>query len=233
MGTLEIRPLQEIVNDAISEIGDPSDYSFSDYVNIIEQKAHEIYLREEKEAIKRILLERFRPVSMLGDILEHLVKLIQELSTIIANTRRSRGGGSSEYILKEALSRYAGIDSEVIGKQKGKKSYYPDLAIPSGKDLIQNPDKSIALAVKRTLRERWREDVTIFKHFPNSAFVCISEATDISNRKLEDMEKEGIKVLFLPDAIYKKHEDFIRNEIKNMKVYQLSDLPDWVRSMLS
>ncbi len=233
MGALNIRPLQEIVKDAISEIGDPSAFSFSDYVNTIERKAHEIYLEEEREAIERILLEKFSPTSVLRNILKGLVNLIQELSTIIANTRRSRGGGSSEYILKEALFRYANIESEVIGKQKGEGSYYPDLAIPSQINLNQNKHKSIALAVKRTLRERWREDVAIFNHFPNAAFVCISESTDISNRKLRDMEKEGIKTLFLPDQIYEKHESFINNNIKTMKVYKLSFLPDWIRTILS
>lgn len=233
MGILEIRPLQEIVKEAISEINNPKVYSFSDYVNIIERKAHRLYLKEEREAIKRILLKKFNPESTINNILESLVSLIQTLSTAIANTRRSRGGGSSEYILKEALNKYAGIESEVIGKQRGEKSYYPDLAIPSLKELNQDPSKSIALAVKRTLRERWREDVSIFGHFPNSAFVCISEATDISNRKLMDMEREGIKTLFLPDSIYEKHKEFIENHIKSMEVYKLSQLPDWIRSILS
>jgi len=233
MGTLDIRPLKEIVEDAISEVGDPSPFSFSDYVNAIERKAHEIYLEEERKAIERILLKKFGSASILRNILKGLVSFIQELSTVIANTRRSRGGGSSEYILKEALFRYANIESEVIGKQKGRESYYPDLAIPSRMGLIQNKHKSIALAVKRTLRERWREDVAIFNHFPNSAFVCISEGTDISDRKLRDMEKEGIKVLFLPDPIYERHQDFISKNIKVMRVYRLSFLPDWISSMLS
>jgi len=233
MGALNIRPLQEIVKDAISEIGNPSVFSFSDYVNTIERKAHEIYLEEERRAIERILLEKFSPTSVLRNILKSLVDLIQELSTIIANTRRSRGGGSSEYILKEALARHANIESEVIGKHKGEESYYPDLAIPSLIDLTQNKHKSIALAVKRTLRERWREDTDVFKYFPNSAFVCISEDTDISNRKLRDMEKIGIKVLFIPDNIHEKHEDFINKNIKIMKVYKLSFLPDWIRTILS
>jgi len=209
MKPLNIRPLQAIVHDAINTIGDPSRHSFSDYINTIERKAHEIYLEEERKAIEELLLRKFNPRSMLKDIIKNLIRLIQELSTVIANTRRARGGGSSEYILKEALLRYAGIPSEVIGKRKGEKSYYPDLAIPSRNDLTKNPQKSIALAVKRTLRERWREDINIFNHFPNSAFVCISESTDISNRKLEDMENEGIKVLFLPDSIYQKHRSFI------------------------
>jgi len=232
MGSLEVRRLQEIVDDAIREISNPLDYSFSDYVNTIERKAHEIYLQEEKQAIKQILIKKFKTDSVLGNILEDLTEFIQKLSTIIANTRRSRGGGSSEYILKEALFRYAGINSEIIGRQRGNKSYYPDLAIPSGKDLIQNPSKAVALAVKRTLRERWREDITIFKHFPNSAFVCISENTDISTRKLKDMEKEGIGVLFLPDGKYKSLQLFIKNKVKRMKIYPLSSLPDWIRNII-
>ncbi len=233
MSKLDIRPLQEIVKEAISQIENPYIFSFSEYVNAIERKAHEIYLDEEKKAIEHVLLEKFGPTSVLGNILKGLVNLIQELSTIIANTRRARGGGSSEYILKEALFRYANIKSEVIGRQQGEGSYYPDLAIPSRISLTENKHKSIALAVKRTLRERWREDVAIFNYFPNSAFVCISEDTDISNRKLKDMESEGIGVLFIPDLIYKKHENFISSNIKKMKVYKLSYLPVWITTILS
>lgn len=227
MGDLSIAPIEEIIKKAISHIENPKDFSFSEYINQIEKKAHEIYLEEEKKAIKSKLLKKFNSNSVLKQILEELADLIQKLSVIIANTRRARAGVSSEYILREALLRYAGIESEVIGKMKGKNSYYPDIAIPSQKELI------IALAVKRTLRERWREDISIFKYYPNSAFVCISEDTDVSEKKLKDMEIEGIKVLFLPDAVYEKHKEYIKNNIRKMKVYKLSDLPTWIRSILS
>ena len=51
---------------------------------------------------------------------------------------------------------------------------------------MQDLDRSVALAVKRTLRERWREDTSIFSKFKNAVFVCISEKKPILGKiKLE------------------------------------------------
>jgi hypothetical protein len=169
---------------------------------------------------------------ILANIVKELAKLIATLSTQIANTRRARSGKSSEYILSYALKYYSGIENEVIGNSKNKGSYYPDIAIPSKEKLINTPQKAIALAVKRTLRERWREDINIFKHYPNAAFVCISESTDITESKIKDMENEGIKVLFLPDGKYKSLQLPIKNKVKQIQIYPLSDLPDWIHNIL-
>jgi len=109
VGDLNIVPIEEIIKKAISHIENPKDFSFSEYINQIEKKAHEIYLEEEKKAIKSKLLEKFNPNSVLKHILEELADLIQKLSVIIANTRGARAGVSSEYILREALLRYAGV----------------------------------------------------------------------------------------------------------------------------
>lgn len=232
MGLLKIRPPEWIIKEAVNKLALSKNLTFSEYVNKIENKAHEIYLEEELRAIEEILLAQFKKNSSLDSIVKDLARLISNLSTVIANTRRARGGKSSEYILSYALKYYAGIDNEVIGSKSSRKSYYPDIAIPSKKDLENYPERAIALAVKRTLRERWRGDVSIFFHYPNAAFVCISESTDITKDKLKDMEKEGIKVLFLPDGRFKSLQSFIEKEIENMEVYRLSFLPKWIGNVL-
>jgi len=229
MSILKIRKPEEIIKEAIKVLDASNNYNFSDFVNELERKAHVIYLREEQKAIEDFILEKFGKTSILRDIIKDLAKTIATLSTVIANTRRARGGKSSEYILSYALKYYANIDNELVGGRRSDGSYYPDIAIPSAKLLKEKPHKAIALAVKRTLRERWREDIALFSHFPNAAFVCISESTDITEKKLSDMEKEGIKVLFLPDKKFSQ----IKLKVSEMKIYKLSDLPLWIRKRLN
>jgi len=226
----KIKAVSDIIAEAVKNVKQ-DDISFSNYINEIEKEAHRLYLLEERKAIKEILLMKVNPENKLKDILEKIADIVIELSTVISNTRRSRGGISSEYILSYALKKY-GIDNEPVGRKKSKRSYYPDVAIPSMEVLEKNPDKAIALAVKRTLRERWREDLSIFSHFHNAAFVCISDSTDITEGKLLDMQKEGLKVLFLPDQLYLSLKNFIEENIKQMEVYELSHLPQWIKRKL-
>jgi len=227
----KIETVSNIIAKAVKNVK-YNDISFSNYVNKIEKEAHKLYLLEEKKAVREILLTKLNPEDKLKDILERIVDIIIELSTVISNTRRARGGISSEYILSYALKKY-GINNEPIGRKKSRRSYYPDVAIPSMKALEENPDKAIALAVKRTLRERWREDLSIFSHFHNAAFVCISDSSDITKGKLIDMQKEGLKILFLPDQLYSSLRSFIKESIKQMEIYELSYLPKWIKKTLN
>jgi len=204
-----------IIEEAVKKVKPTNNFSI--YVNKIEQEAHLLYLKYEKEAIKNLFL----------DVIS---EFMSEISTSIANTRRSRGGKSSEYIISFALKEI-GIPNEVIGNKKEEEnSYYPDIAIPSYNELKSG--KGIALAIKRTLRERWREDISIFK-FPKAAFVCLSGSSDLTVNKLLDMEKEGIKVLFIEENLFSKHKNFIESGIKQMEVYPLSKLPWWIKKNLS
>ncbi|TCK03934.1 EcoRII-like protein [Phorcysia thermohydrogeniphila] len=229
-----IRAVSDIIDEAVRNVRGriSSDVSFSEYVNEIEKEAHRLYLLEEKRVVREILLKEINPESRLKDTLQKVADIVVELSTVIANTRRSRGGMSSEYILSYALKEY-GIDNEPVGRRRSKKSYYPDVAIPSKEALEKNPNGVIALAVKRTLRERWREDIPIFRHFPNAAFVCLSDSADITEGKLLDMQEEGLRVLFLPDNLYFSLKGFIEEDIKRIEVYELSYLPRWIRAKLS
>ena len=45
-------------------------------------------------------------------------------------------------------------------------------------------------------------------------------------------KKEGLKVLFLPDQLYLSLKNFIEENIKQMEVYELSHLPQWIKRKL-
>lgn len=133
---------------------------FSDVTVSLEQSAHKIYRKAERKALKSYLSKK----GLEPKIAEKAVKLFLDkgLGTTIANIRRSRAGSTSEVILRTMLDA-AGIKCE-----KGKVKiggYRPDVVVPSNAELKKSKKKGIAISVKRTLRERWSEDIDVFR-FP-------------------------------------------------------------------
>ena len=224
--------LKEKINDSMS---------FSDKVNLLEKLAHEIYLEEElkaiasylKDSIPNEILEIENKDELINRLLEHIAKSIQQnIAKDLPNIRRARAGSSAEKILKIALEEFEGIKCEVLRRKK-KEEYLPDLAVPNWNTLLENPEKGIAIAVKRTLRERWREDTTIFTKFKNAVFVCISEDTDFGVDKIRAMVDEKMKVVFIPDKVFNKYIDEINRVKELVRFYPLSELPNCLRKILS
>jgi hypothetical protein len=238
-----VKSVDEILEEAKKILKDNvnSAMSFSDRVNLLEKLAHQIYLDEELKAIASYLRDNIPPEilnlddreKLIDGLLIHIAKLIQErIAKDLPNIRRARAGSTAEKILQIALKEFEGIECEVLRKKK-KEEYLPDLAVPDWNTLIENPDKGVAIAVKRTLRERWREDTTIFSKFKNAVFVCISEETDFGEDKIKAMLDEEMKAVFIPDKIYKEYEKLIaKNNAKNI-FHPLSELPKYLRDILS
>jgi len=189
--------------------------SFSKVINEIEEEAEKIYKEYEREAIKKYL-QRKNLINK--DVIEVIIRIIENsLVTSISNTRRARAGYTSQYILFKALN-IMGISCE-ISKIK-YEGYRPDISVPNDATLKNDPNRGFAIAVKRTLRERWAEDIDIFK-FPNSAFVLIKPDPDLINIA-DDMVKRGMKRVYVPDTLFEEHKE----KLVKLKIFKrLSDLP--------
>lgn len=172
---MDIPPVDEILQRGIAEvIREKKSASLSELVNgsnfakvveEIEKKAHEIYLKEEVQAVRSKLIRE--GLSKKDADMASRAFITDNLVTSISNTRRARGGSSSEGILRLVLNAM-GIPCEK-GRIKDK-GYRPDLVIPSNDVLSSTPERGVAVAVKRTLRERWSEDIDVFR-FPRGMFV--------------------------------------------------------------
>ncbi len=215
--------------------------SFSEIVNLLENLAHQVYLNEELEAIASYLRdsipEEIKTIEdrdeLIDRLINHIAKLIQErIASDLPNIRRARAGSSAEKILQIALRDFEGIECEVLKKKK-KEEYLPDLAVPSWNKLMHDPDRAVAIAVKRTLRERWREDTSIFSKFKNAVFVCISDKTDFGEDKIRAMLDEGMKFVFIPDNVYEQFRELIRKNNAENVFYPLSHLPVFLKEILS
>lgn len=241
MGKLQIPEIRKIVEEAIEAILRRKKKesikelflteSFSNVINEIEEEADKLYRMYEKEAIKRYLKEKGWPICE-EDLAEALLKIIDNsLVTSIANTRRSRAGWTSQYILAKAL-RSLGIPCEISNiKEEG---YRPDLIVPSNDIAKHRKDLVFAIAVKRTLRERWAEDIDIFNKFPNSAFVLIKPDPDFTPKKAEDMAERNMRLVYIPDVLYERYKDYLGSlkAEKGSIFKRLSDLPHDLRHFL-
>jgi hypothetical protein len=196
--------------------------NFSNIINEIEEEAEKIYRNYERNAVEQYL----RNKSLISkDIFTAIHTIIDNsLITSLANTRRARAGSSSQIILVKLL-REKGIKCDVAKfKYKG---YRPDIVIPSNEAFREDINKVYVLAVKRTLRERWAEDIDVFK-FPNSAFILIKPDPDFTLAKAEDMVRRGMKRIYIPDNLYDKFKSLLNQlEEKYSVLFRpLSQLPN-------
>jgi hypothetical protein len=209
------------LRDVIAKIG------FSNAVNELEEEAFRIYRDYEKKAVE----EYFGSRGFLGKPLtfELISEIIDDSIIIsIANARRSRAGRTVERILIEALKALEVPCEEATIEYQG---YKPDIVVPSNKAFGSkekpNIDKVFVLAVKRTLRERWSEDIRVF-NFPNSAFVFIKPDPDFTPQKAIEMALGGMKRVYVPDSLYSMYEKELDNIMKQYNVVfkPLSQLPE-------
>lgn len=221
---MDIPPVDEILQRGIAEvIREKKSASLSELVNgsnfakvveEIEKKAHEIYLKEEVQAVRNKLIRE--GLSKKDADMASKAFITDNLVTSISNTRRARGGSSSEGILRLVLN------SMGIPCEKGRikdKGYRPDLVIPSNEVISSTPERGVAIAVKRTLRERWSEDIDVFR-FPRGMFVLFLPDPDFNRTKAEDMISRGMKEIYINDELYEKSGSFLTKEF-----HKLSDLP--------
>jgi len=197
---------------------------FSRLIIELEKEAHNIYRDEERRAIKNYLQERGVCPSCADRVLEILLEE-GNLTKEISNIRRARAGITAESILLGALKAYDIPCERGRGKIKG---YRPDIVVPSNYVLRSNPEKAVAIAVKRTLRERWAEDIDVFKIFPHGKFVLITPDPDLNEEKAKDMIQRGMKEIYIPDELYDKLS-FVN---KYPQIKRLSSLPSDIKELL-
>lgn len=189
----------------------------------IEKRADSIYRSEEKKALKSYLVDKGlsdNEATKVVDLILHEKNLTKEIS----NIRRARAGKTAEEILIEILKAHN------IPCEKGKsfEGYRPDVIVPSKHLLDVDIGKVIAIAVKRTLRERWAEDIDVFNKFPNGKFVLLTPDPDFNEEKAQDMVKRGMREVYIPDELYNQLP-FIANYPQFKK---LSTLPLEIKTFL-
>ena len=195
-------------------------------INEIEEEANRLYNEYEKRAIIKYMNEK--GYDKIKSAVEGVIKILENSLIIsIANTRKSRGGQTSQKILAFILNKVYNIPCETSRIRIG--GYEADIAIPR-KEFVKK-ELGYILAVKRTLRERWFEDLPIFK-YPYSAFVLIKPDPDFNPSKAKQMVMEGLKRAYIPDELYERYRHILERNYPNV-FKKLSDLPNDLKSFLT
>jgi len=142
--------------------------------------------------------------------------LVQSLEKDLGNMRKARGGKTFEKVVLRLLN-FIDINAEIpVGKAREDLKRI-DIVIPSIEIAKKTPDRAIFLTCKRTLRERWKQEVPQARL--NQRIYLITIDNDISESKAKEINEKGL-LAFVRD-------DLVQNSpLKNLSwIRKLSDLP--------
>lgn len=130
--------------------------------------------------------------------------------------RKARGGKTFEKVILRLLD-FIGIEGkEPTGKAKERLRRI-DIVVPSVEIALKTPDRAIFLTCKRTLRERWKQEVPQARLNQRIYLLTIDE--ELSGSKAEEINEKGL-IAFIRDDLKQ------REYLKEMAwIRKLSDLP--------
>ncbi len=141
---------------------------------------------------------------------------VQLFEKRVGNMRKARGGKTFELLLQKCLDSI-GIPAEIPkGKEIRQKLRRIDLVIPDVQTALETPDKAIFLTCKRTLRERWKQEIPQIG--PNQTVYLITIDQELSEQKAQEIQSHNL-IAFVPDNLkQQKHA-------QSSWIRKLSDLP--------
>jgi len=138
----------------------------------------------------------------------------------LGNMRKARGGRTFEKLVLKLLQAL-GIEGETPQGEAREKLGRIDIVIPSVNVALETPDRAFFLACKRTLRERWKQEVPIAQ--PNQRVYLITIDEELPERKAKEIKEKGL-IAFVRDDL-KEQEHLIGKPW----IRKLSDLPKELR----
>jgi len=239
-----IPSIDSVLEEAWQEINpkvEDIDKRFSEVLVKLDEKATEVYLFYEKKAIYTLAQEwiasqkdtiRKELEQILREDEEQFIErakelfvefalLVQALEKDLGNMRKARGGRTFEKMIVKMLDL---LDVCVIKPKKAEREKLQrvDLVIPSIELALEYPDRAIFLTCKRTLRERWKQEVPAFG--VNQRVYLITLDEEISESKAQEIHQKGL-IAFVRDEIKE------REALKKMSwIRPLSSLPEELRT---
>lgn len=172
----------------------------------VETEAFRIYRKYENLAFKTLVKiwkkEKMKKekIKITQKGLEELVKATRQLEFIAGQMRKARGGATFQKIIQKLLNS-AGISCEEPHRETKQILRRIDLVIPSAKIASTTPDKAIFLAVKRTLRERWKQAVP--EQMKGARLYLVTLNGECSTGKAQEIKESGM-IAYIPDGLQKQ-----------------------------
>lgn len=227
--TVKLLKLNEVPAEKIME-------NFEKLIREVEAKAFAIYKEHERKAFETLIdlwfsqkkewirnVIRENGVKGVRDILSAFVEPIRELEFRAGQMRKARGGKTFEQATKILLN-LAGVPCEEPHKETRKILKRIDLVSPDAETARLTPDKSIFIATKRTLRERWKQVVP--EHMKGARLYLVTINGNITEEKAKEIKETGMIIYVkseLKDKPYLKDKPWIR---------KLSELPRDIKNMV-
>ena len=146
--------------------------------------------------------------------------IIQQLEKDLGNMRKARGGKTFEKMLVKLLC-FMNIKCETPKGRLGEKLQRIDIVVPSIDVALHTPDRAFFITCKRTLRERWKQEVPQARL--NQRIYLLTIDDNLSKNKAIEINNKGL-IAFVRDDLFQK-EDFI-----NMPwIRKLSDFPEEIQ----
>lgn len=217
---LKIEPkyVKKRFGDSVVSLDIEATRIFRNYERIAIKKLADLWISAQKVGIK----EKFRELSLIynwdvfintaSEIFVEFGILVQNMEKDLGNMRKARGGRTFELIVTKLL-KFIKIKCEMpIGKGKEDLKRI-DIVIPDVMTASKMPDKAFFLTCKRTLRERWKQEVPQARL--NQRFYLLTIDPSLSESKaLEINEKQLIAFV--------RHD---LTQIPNFKKF------NWIRSL--
>jgi hypothetical protein len=210
-----------IINETWNKLNLQSSYvenSFGEVLIKFDHTATEIFKTYEREALielatlwlnnqKRKIKNKLKKIlSKKGwdKFIEEASKLFAEFGTLVqefekdlGNMRKARGGKTFEKVILKLL-QFINIKCEIPNVKAKEKLGRIDIVIPSSEVAIKTPDRAIFLTCKRTLRERWKQEIPQVKLNQRIYLLTIDE--ELSEEKANEIKEKGL-IAFVRDEI--------------------------------
>ncbi len=195
---------------------------FKEYERKALLKLAKEWIKEQKEEIRK-KIEKIISEKGWDEFIEEASKLfaefgylVQALEKDLGNMRKARGGKTFEKTIFTLLN-FMDIPAEIPSGKAKEELKRIDIVIPNINVALNTPDRAFFLTCKRTLRERWKQEVPQARLNQRIYLLTIDE--DLPTNKANEINEKGL-IAFVRDEIAE------RKELKKLPwIRKLSDLP--------
>lgn len=169
--------------------------------------------REEEYLIFRAV-EDLHALPLIQKGFDNVVDFIA-VANSISNRRKSRAGRSLELHLERIFQEegLTGFDTQATTEGNKKPDFlFPD--IESYRDPNFSDDRLNMLAVKTTLKDRWRQVLNEAHRIPHKYLFTLQEG--VSENQFKEMTSEGV-TLVVPKALIKKYPQTTRSALISLE----------------
>ncbi len=219
-----IPPVEKILDEALRTLSLDKDFifrCFGEALQRIDEKAMEIYLRHERQAMEfaaqewleqrreRLQQDWERLSALLREngwdafkqevmpVFMDFAQLVQRLEKDLGNMRKARGELTFERAVEKLLSTIAIPCERPRGQEAQRKLERIDLVSPDVKTALNEPERSIFLTLKRTLRERWKQEVPAAQ---GRRCWLLTIDLEMSEAKADDIHLKSLEA-FVPEKV--------------------------------